>query len=191
MSRDDGFPIADVDTGLWSDPKVKALVRLQRDETRSLVTLALYHALILESWGAGERLTLDQAAPAWSTADLGPIRGDLASVGLTDRRGRLPVESWSRWFTPARDRRETAREAGREGNRRRWKSGTDRVPIPHAIPDRPSVRPTDRPIRARARVRAEEPGRAQNGDTRPLGDIIKEIDPTFVPPSKGAPRGKP
>jgi len=187
VSRDDGFAIADVDTGLWSDPKVKALVRLQRDETRSLVTLALYHALILESWGAGERLSLDQAAPAWSTADLGPLTADLATVGLVDRRGKLPVESWSRWFGPARDRRETAREAGRKGNRSRWKSGTDRDPIAPAIPDRPSDRPTDRPPRARARARAEKPARAAaktNGDPRPLSDILQAIDPTFEPPKR-------
>lgn len=182
MSRDDGFAIADVDTGFWSDPKVKALVRLQRDETRSLVTLALFNALLLESWGAGERLTLDQAAPAWSTADLGPLATDLQAVGLVDARGRIPVESWHRWFTPARDRREAAREAGREGNRRRWHKGKDRDPIAPAIPDRPTDRPTDRPPRARARARAKEPARAP--DPRPLGDILASIDPTFVPPGK-------
>ncbi len=40
MSRDDGFRIADTDTGMMADPKVLALARRLRDSVRTAAAIA-------------------------------------------------------------------------------------------------------------------------------------------------------
>ena len=55
MNREDGFPIGDLDVGLFHDPKVIALSRQIRDEAQSATYVAFYVALILQSWAAGDR----------------------------------------------------------------------------------------------------------------------------------------
>ena len=178
MSRDDGFPIADVDTGLLGDPKVRRLVRTSKDRQDAATTLLLYVSLILESWEHGERVTFDDGAPLWWIGEDDADRlAALQRVGLLDQDGMIPERSWESWYGPARDRREVARIAGREGNRRRWDrsangsgsgsdSGTDRVPIGKRSPSVPS-NPTNRPPRATAREKRAP---------RSLGDVIGEME---------------
>lgn len=84
MNREDGFPIADLDVGLFHDPKVIALSRLIHDEAASATCLALYIALILESWGAGDRVTLDDAPCL--VAGVGPRLPRLTAVREPHRR---------------------------------------------------------------------------------------------------------
>lgn len=182
MSRDDGFAIADVDTGLLSDPKVLRLVRRARAEDAPVdipaTALLLYVSLVLSSWEAGERLAFDDGLPAWWIDDGLHYQTALTNAGLLDAEGRIPEASWESWFGPARDRRDAARTAGREGNRRRWHpgangspsgpdSGSDRVAIRSPSPSVPTV-PTDRLSRARAREAKAAP--------RPLGDVLREME---------------
>jgi hypothetical protein len=137
MSRDDGFAIADVDTSFFADPKVVALARRLRDPVQTAAHLALYQALVLGSWGAGVRITFDEAVPAWWLESPDAIRSNLAAVGLIDADGRIPRRAWTSWYLPAYTRREARRESGRLGG---TTSGTKR----RKMPGEPSVeqRPT-------------------------------------------------
>lgn len=132
MSRDDGFAIADVDTSFFADPKVVALARRLRDPVQTAAHLALYQALVLGSWGAGARITFDDAVPAWWFEPVDEIRSNLAAVGLIDAAGRIPKRAWTSWYLPAHTRREARRESGRLGGR---VSGTNR----RETSDEPSV----------------------------------------------------
>lgn len=145
MSRDDGFQIADVDTGLYEDPKVKALARRLRDPIQTAVHVALFEALLLGSWGAGERIELEEAAPAWWTEPVDEVRANLTAVEMIDAEGRIPELAWGRWFGPAYDRRQKRRASGAKGGQ----TGGKGRPKPdqsdaQATPN-PTVRPSDRP----------------------------------------------
>lgn len=187
MSSRDGFLHADVDVGLMTDPKVLRLVR-STPRDRIATAILLYASLLLASWREGKRLTLEDGLPAWWTDDPEIYRATLRSAGLLDRTGRIPARSWETWYGFARDRRERARESGREGNRVRWQSRRDRVAI-GSRSQSDSQTDSQSNARPRARRASKEPARA-NGDPRPLGDILQEIDPTFVPPTKER-HGKP
>lgn len=150
MSRDDGFPIADVDTGLFSDAKVKALARRLKDPHLTAEYLCLWTAVLLESWGEGERVPFVDGVPAWFTDDVDVAVEHLTAVGmLVD--DHIPSDSWSRWFGPAWDRREKRRQSGREGGLSSAKGrSSDATPtLDHgsngAEPVRPSVSPSDKP----------------------------------------------
>lgn len=112
MSRDAGFTIADLDTGLLRDAKFRALRRdltLQAERTEAVT---LYVAVLLESWEAGERLTLDEATPEWMNPTSGVAQA-LITVGLLDEDGRIPEAAWNSWFVTAAERRQISRD--------RWK----------------------------------------------------------------------
>lgn len=206
MSRyGDGFPIADIDTKLWDDIKVKRLVRQMRDETATLVAIAYYISLILESWRLGERLILADAAPAWSTADLAPVEAALARAGLVDEEGRIPEHAWESWYGPAVARRAAARLGGQEGNRRRWHP--DPITTPSAPDSEASTSRSASNPRIRIRTDSTETSRARpsngdattgkgpvaspptslkgSGDPRPLAEILGEmgLDPDI--PKRG------
>ena len=138
MSRDDGFAIADVDTSFFADPKVVALARRLRDPVQTSAHLALYQALVLGSWGAGARITFDEAVPALWLEPPDEIRSNLAAVGLIDADGLIPKRAWTSWYLPAHTRREALRDSGRLGG---TTSGTNR----RKTSCEPSVeqRPTD------------------------------------------------
>lgn len=156
MNREDGFPIADIDAGLFHDQKVVALARRLRDDQKTATAVALFTNLVLESWAAGDRLTIDETVPAWWFGPIDDIREDLHAVGLIDDESRIPVESWTSWFVPAFDRREKRRQSGAEGGRRSWQSRRDKrrrsdgsaTPNPSVLPSgRPAVLPSGRPSR--------------------------------------------
>jgi len=175
MNREDGFPIADIDVGLFHDQKVLALARRLRDDRATAASVSLYLNLVLQSWAAGDRLTLDEAIPAWWMADLDGIRGDLRAVDLVDDESRIPVDAWTSWFVPAFDRREKRRQGGAEGGRRSWQSRRDKRSQSLAEGDlkpsrsrgsaepNPSVRPADRPTDSPA-------GRSSREATPPPAD---------------------
>jgi hypothetical protein len=93
VSRD-GFPVADLDTGLLHDPKIIALARLVRDPRATAVYVALYLALVFESWARGSRATLAEACPAWWLDDIDDVAAKLIVVGLIDDGRRLPEHAW-------------------------------------------------------------------------------------------------
>jgi hypothetical protein len=114
MSRDDGFPHADISVGLLRDVKVRRL-RQYGDEQ---ATTLLYLGIVLSSWEEGYRLTADEADPPVPAT---PERvAALRAVGLLDIDGKVPVRVWEAWFRPAWERREKRRIGGAEGARRRW-----------------------------------------------------------------------
>jgi hypothetical protein len=173
MSRDDGFGIADVDTGFYSDPKVVALARRLRDPMVTAAHLTAYEALVLASWRAGARIMLSDAMPAWWLEPADDVLANLVAVELVDDDGRLPERVFEAWFRPAWNRRESARSKGRKGGRAHAQAVPDSgsaqaQPEPSlsptgaelnpSVPSVPSV-PTD-PSVARARA---------NGDGRPKG----------------------
>jgi hypothetical protein len=142
MSRDDGFAIADVDTSFFADPKVVALARRLRDPVQTAAHLALYQALVLGSWGAGARITFDDAVPAWWFEPVDEIRSNLAAVGLIDADGRIPRRAWTSWFLPAHTRREARRESGRLGGKTSGEPSVEQRPTdaqPALNPSVPSV----------------------------------------------------
>ena len=116
MSRDDGFDIADVDTGLFDDPKVRRLWRTVGDPVAMSGCIALYMATLLASWRHGERLAVSEAVPVWMRVAPEHVAA-LRHAGLLDRRDKLPARSWEGWYGPAYARREARREAGRMGGR--------------------------------------------------------------------------
>ena len=163
MSRDDGFAIADIDTGYFDDAKARDLWQRLRDPDRMARAVVLHKATLLASWRHGERVTATQACPMWMTAD-DDLLDALKAVKYLDRAGKIPVASWSTWFDAAFARREARRGAGRLGGlasgqnraiRAHGRSTSAERPPKHpstdAEPVRPSVRPSVRPGGARAR----------------------------------------
>jgi hypothetical protein len=114
MARGAGFPVADIDVGIFADSKVRRLVRQCPDEATAARALVAFLAALLDSWGDGERIPVDDAAPTWLT-DVDDLRERLASVGLVDAQGCVPEHAWESWFSPAMQRRIERQEAGRRG----------------------------------------------------------------------------
>jgi hypothetical protein len=117
VSRDDGFPRADVSVALYDDDKVKRLYReLGGDLGRMGHAMMLCEATLLASWRDGKRRTVHEAAPLWLTVDDGLV-AVLVKVGLLDRSHRRPLRSWNNWFGPAWESREKRRRSGALGGR--------------------------------------------------------------------------
>lgn len=147
MPRDDGFAVADMDTGKHNDPKFKRLWKIVRDEALMNAAVALYEATQLESWAEGERVCADDAAPFWMV-DAAPSLTALREANLLDDEFKIPVHAWESWFRPAFDRREQRRESGRIGGKR---SRSDAEPKPKqrlsgAEPVRTVPSDTDKPF---------------------------------------------
>jgi len=115
MSRDEGFRNADVDVGLLDDPKVRQLVRSTRDEALVARCLVAYVATLTSSWGQGQRVALEDAAPLWMTG-VSDLRDRLVDVGLIDPDGRIPERAWESWYGQAQQRKENLRERWRRAN---------------------------------------------------------------------------
>ena len=156
MSRDDGFAIADLDTGYMDDAKVHDLWQRLRDPDKMSRALVLHSATVLASWRQGVRISAVQAAPLWLIVDADTLAA-LRAVRMLDRAGKLPKESWDRWVGPAMQRREVRREAGRTGGlasghvrstdaqRLLQQTSTVAEPVRPSVPSIPSgssVRPT-------------------------------------------------
>ena len=164
VDRSAGFAIADIDSGLLEDPKVRKLARRLRADNDLGAALLVYIATMLGSWGEGRRLT---AVEAESWVEPTPERvAQLQEVGLLDEAARIPAHAWARWFEPAFRRRDAMRVAGKKGaDRRKRRKGLTGDPNGEAsweatreangavdeangvgLPDvsRLSVRPTDK-----------------------------------------------
>lgn len=137
MSRDAGFPTADVDTSLLDDPKFRTLWRRQGSKAARCQAVTVYLATVLESWRAGERETAESAAPMW-LGDVTASTAALSDVGLLDEAGRIPEHAWQSWFVPAFDRREARRAAGALGGQHKasnaratlQQTSSDALPVP-------------------------------------------------------------
>lgn len=174
MSRGDGFPIADVDVGILDDPKVRALVRVTRDEATITRCLTAYWAVLMASWGRGERVALEDATPLWITG-IEDLKERLVTVGLLDTEGRIPERSWAGWFGPAHDRRQHYRELGSKGGR-----------ASHSSVER-TVERTVEPVRTVRSflpvvpsVDARDPLKRDETTCPGCGDLVLEGDPNVV-----------
>lgn len=141
MTRDDGFAIMDLSSDYVNDPKWRRLHRAHPELYPA--AFVAYTATLCESWKAGRRVPLEDAWPAILPYDAAVVDA-LVQVGFLDRKGLIVTRSWEGWFGPANRRREAAREAGREGNAKRWAG--DRVAIgsrsgsdPRTVPSVPTV----------------------------------------------------
>lgn len=155
MSREEGFPIADVDSSYFEDGKMRDLWQRLRDPDLMARAVCIHAATLLASWRQGERLTVAQACPLWlePSEDVIPA---LKSSHLLDRSTRIPEASFVQWFGAAyarrAGRREIARAGGQaSGHKRRTVSEpsvnrqhTVSEPVRPSIPSIPSV-PTDAP----------------------------------------------
>lgn len=141
MSRD-GFAIADVDTGIMADPKILCLARRLRDSAATMAAVGLYHAVVLASWKAGERVTLEDSAPAWWLDPIDEPAAALVAVGLLDDEHRIPEHAWDGWFAPARDRRQRFRDLGAKGGRAKAEHGLLAPPPSARSSERSTARST-------------------------------------------------
>lgn len=109
----DGWPWAKIATDLLSDGKIRRMHR--RDPGGFDADLGVWLQIVVESWRIGSREIEDLG--------LDPERlAVLRSVGLLDRKSRIPEAAWVKWTTQAREQREAiearralAREYGRKG----------------------------------------------------------------------------
>lgn len=136
MSRAAGFSRADIDTGLLADPKVVRLVRQVRDPNAIAVATCLYVGLVLASWKAGERVTLDESLPAWFLDPVDDVRAALAAAELVDADGRIPAHAWESWYDPAYSSREKLRDKWAEANRRRGRNRGGTADVTAEVPPR-------------------------------------------------------
>jgi len=99
------FRNADLDVEFFDhgDGKVRALIRTTRDEALLARLHVAYLATVAASWKAGERVRMQDVAPAWLSG-LKDLADLLAEVDLLDAEGLIPEASWTRRFEPARDR---------------------------------------------------------------------------------------
>jgi hypothetical protein len=177
VSRDDGFPVADVSVALYDDDKVKRLYReLGGDLGRMGHAMMLCEVTLLASWRDGRRLTVHQAAPLWLTVD-DELVSTLVRVGLLDRAFRRPIRSWNAWFGPAFERREKRRRSGALGGRPPRNPPSEHKEPFANHPDinrkpRPTVRPSARPPGARAREAAPSNDGANNGRVGSLAETM-------------------
>jgi hypothetical protein len=140
--------VADTDTGLHHDPKVRKLWRIVRDDALMNQAMCLLEGIRLASWGQGERVTGEDAAPFW-IADIGPATEALIAAGLLDSDGLIPAKSWTSWFGPALERRVERAQAGARGGRKsaklRRSSGEAELEqsFGSAQPNQPTNQPTN------------------------------------------------
>ncbi len=125
MSREAGFSRADVDTSLLADPKVVHLARQLRDPHLVATATCMYVGLVLASWKAGERVTLEDAAPAWFLEPVDKIRAALTAAELLDSEGRIPIHAWASWYEPAAERRRATVDRWTRANEKRRVSRGD------------------------------------------------------------------
>ena len=159
MSREDGFQVADIDSGYFEDAKMRDLWQRLHDPDQMARATCLHASTLLASWRQGERVTVTQACPLWLTVDPALVAA-LKSAKLLDKTGRIPLDAFVQWFGAAFSRRDIRREAGRTGGQASGRArSTDgqrlvkqpfKLPSTDAEPDRPSVRPTVKPTETRA-----------------------------------------
>jgi hypothetical protein len=173
VSSRDGYARADIDTGLFDDPKVKRLVRLQRDPMLTLATISVYVAALLSSWRENAPQPALDAAPGWADGEvLDRMIRDLRAVGLLDRRASIRSESLDRWMGSLRARSDHARTAAEA----RW----------HQTPGRPEKAPKN----ARAK-RSHSPSKATAMPSQPAsmaGAARAQASPAG-PPAQAPARG--
>jgi hypothetical protein len=179
MSRDEGFAVADMDTGKHDDPKFKRLWRNLKDEATMNAAVALYESVQLESWSQGERVLAEDATPFWMT-EPEPLVAALRKVGLLDDETRIPTHAWETWFGAAYERREKRRRNGEQGGRppknRPDNNGkpdglqpeTGRITVDNPV--RPSVRPSDPTVPSVAP--AKESG---SKDLEPSEELLRRL----------------
>lgn len=182
MSSRDGLARADIDTGLFDDPKVKRLARLQRNGRTTAITMTLFVATVLTSWRQNRPVSIHDAAPAWCLFPIDKMVADLVAVGMIADDGTIPSDRLDHWMSGVRARI----EGGRAGAEKRWGNrdangypqGSNSAPNTHT--SQPASQP-DNPARSRARKRETESGPVES-----LRDILRRTtgEPTIATEGK-------
>lgn len=122
MSRDDGFAVMDVSVDIVNDPKIRKLYRVAPEHASAGVVA--YVATMGESWKAGERVTVEDAWPAFLPFAIPAVEA-MKQVGLLDAKGFVSTKAWRGWFDPAKTRRDAVRDRWRRANEKRLHSSTN------------------------------------------------------------------
>ena len=176
--RRDGFAQMDVSTAIVEDGKFR---QIAREHSEMLPTAFMaYVATMGASWQEERRVPILEAWPLlvpWDAA----IVAELSRVGLLDDGGCIPAATWDRWFVPAQERRDAARDRWARANAKRRK-GASRLPRGNdaatATTVRPTVLPSIPPVRPS--VRNDDGANAHNGGPMKTADILPGIVPGLV-----------
>jgi hypothetical protein len=167
--RGTGFAHADIASDLYRDPKIRKLEHGSR-----LRLVGRYVELVLECWGRGERLSMDEACDL-DRGELEADRAALRAVKLVDADGRIPAPTWAGWYGEAASRRKAGAE--RVAAYRARKAG--KTPTPADDVDELEEYRTDleetEPDSTRAKIRAALEGRpVDDGDRRTFGERMRD-----------------
>jgi hypothetical protein len=171
--RGTGFAHADIATDLYRDPKIRKLEHGSR-----LRLVGRYVELVLECWGRGERLSMDEACDL-DRGELEADRAALRAVKLVDADGRIPAPTWAGWYGEAASRRKAGAE--RVAAYRARKAGRAPAPADDEL-EEPigfvDLGPTPTPADAdstRAKIRAALEGRpVDDGDRRTFAERMRD-----------------
>lgn len=182
MGRDDGFPVMDVSSAFLNDPKWR---RLHRSSPELFpAALVAYTATLCESWAAGRRVSVEDAWSALLPYDAAVVTA-LRDAGFLDRKGFIIGASWAKWFRPAHERREKARDRWKRYNAKRDADttdaprGSDAVPATSVPPVRPSVLPSG-PSRPSVPPSARG-AREEHGFKEPRNGRVERISEDLLP----------
>lgn len=159
--------------------------QLQRDQPATWPSIAVaWLALLGEAWRSQSRnVTLADAwPPSLDPALLATARKALAHVGLLDRGGRVPQESWDEWVGPTQARV----AAGRKAAAVRWGTDSNAMALPRENSNRENSA-------GRERVQREGGGSARrNGSAAPtpVGDVAAAMGFSADTYPDGTPRAK-
>ena len=76
--------------------------------------LIAHLSALFESWGSGQRVALEEAAPVWLTG-IDDLAERLVEAELIDSSRRIPDRAWLSWFGAASHRRDDRRFEGMVG----------------------------------------------------------------------------
>lgn len=119
------LPYAQVATDLFADPKVRRLFR-DADESIAYAAMGIFLDVLTSAWSKGSR---DPTARERTELDV-PVAA-LIRVGLLDGDGRIPEESWEKWWGPVRETRSRKSDA-----QARWRAKSRERESETAVDDR-------------------------------------------------------
>ena len=166
-----GMTFVLMDSDIENDERIEAL-RLVAPEVHAKA-FHVYMLLVCRCWKRGKRLTVRQAWPdlVYPRDVLPSIEAALVQVGLLDINGRIPKETWWKWFVPSWTRREKQILGGIRSAQKRW--GTLPGDGPPEAPRTPAkeVEQADAQLTPEQRKQADEAKKA----LRAFAEKVKDV----------------
>ena len=122
-----GIPIAQIESSLENDERVKVLALTAPDRMTYLAQIGAYTSIVLQAWATASR----DVGAMRSRLIPQPVIDALIEVGLLDADGAIPEPTFEKWVGPVLDVRRKDAE--------RKKKGHDL----HPTPPEPIVTPSD------------------------------------------------